>query len=338
MARRRRISLALGLLLAGAALAPPVRAQSASEIAAAKQWFGEGLALEEQGKFAEALERFQRAMEVKKTPQIQFHVGLCQLNTGALVEAVVSLEHASEQAKAEGNDQVDGAANAELDALRPRVPSLALSLTGASKPTRATLDGVPLSPAAFEAPIPVNPGHHEIVASFESGEVRRAFQVAERARATVEIEAPSSAAAPPTATAPTPSPPAPPEAPPSAPSAPAAGSGPGVVPWVLIGAGVVATAGGFYFWKVRSDKKDELDGICPSRTTCPADRESDVNDLESQGRNANLFALGLWGVGAAALATGGVLLLGGGDKEKAATRVAPALGPKMAGAFVSGRF
>ena len=50
-----------------------------------------GLAHEGEGKFGPALDLFRRAAQVKKTPQIVYHVGFCESRTGALVEALVDL-------------------------------------------------------------------------------------------------------------------------------------------------------------------------------------------------------------------------------------------------------
>lgn len=316
----------------------PARAQSASEIAAAKQWFTEGLALEEKSQFAEALERFRRAAAVKKTPQILFHVGLCEAKTGALVEAIVSFERAAESAKAEGNAQVESASESELRALRPRVPMLEINVKGTTKPSSMTLDGNALSSAALEAPIPVNPGQHELVADFAGTKVKQSFKASEGAKSRVELEAPSAEAPPAT---PTPPPAAP------APNAledhprPPVETKPGssIVPWLVIGGGVLVTAGGFFMWKLRGDQIDSLDAICPEQDACPAERESDVDDLENKGKTYTTLGIAFWGVGAAAIATGGYLLLSGSGQEKAAsTRVAPALGPGVAGAVLSGRF
>ncbi len=328
--------LGFGLLVGGAG---PARAQSASEIAAAKQWFTEGLALEEKGQFVEALERFRRAAAVKKTPQILFHVGLCEVKTGALVEAIVSFERAAESAKADGNAQVEAAAQSELGALRPRVPILELSVKGGAKPTGLSLDGNTLSEAALEAPIPVNPGQHEIVADFAGTKVKQSFKASEGGRSRVELQAPSAEAPPAT---PTPPPPGPaPNAPEDHPLPPPADerAGSSVVPWLVIGGGVLVTAGGFYMWKLRGDQIDSLDAICPEKNACPAERESKVDDLESKGKTYTTLGIAFWGVGAAAIATGSYLLLTGSGQEKAAaTRVAPALGPGVAGAVLSGRF
>ena len=337
MARFSRICAVCALAL-GATLPAPARAQPASEIAAAKQWFTEGIAFEEKGDFAQALERFQRALQVKKTPPIQFHVGLCQARTGALVEGLVSLERASELAKAEHNQQVEDAAAGELANLRPRVPMLEVSVTGEGKPTSLSLDGVAISTAVLDAPIPVNPGKHQLVAEFDTGKVTRTFQAVESGRAKVSLEAPGGSAK----TAPPPPAPAPPMTPGKPTPEPArdrpAEKSTSIVPWVLVGTGVVATLGGFYMWKLRGDQKSQLDDLCDTRTTCPADSASEVDDLESKGKTYNTLAFGFWGLGAAALATGGYLLLSSGGSEQSATRVGPAVGPGFAAAYVGGRF
>jgi len=337
---RRFAGALLGFGLA-CSMARGAVAQSASEIAAAKQWFTDGLALEEKSEFAKALELFRRAAAVKKTPQILFHVGLCEAKTGALVEAIVSFERAEEAAKAEQNTQVGSAAQAELSALRPRVPTLEIAVKGEAKPTRLTLDGNTLSNAALDAPLPVNPGQHELVAEFETGSVKKSFKASEGGKSRVELEAPAAGAPAPAAApaaAPTPEPGSAPADHPLPPAEPS--QGPGIVPWLVIGGGVLATVGGFYMWKLRGDKIDELDAICPAQDQCPADRASDVDDLESEGKTYTTFGIALWGVGAAAIATGGYLLLSGSGSEKppAGARVAPALGPGLAGAVVSGRF
>ena len=113
----RGIFVALGLSLVSFTLSSPARAQSAEAIAAAKKDFADGIALEEQGKFAQALVKFRSVAKVKETPQILFHVGLCESKTGALVEATQTLRRAVDTAHAEGNDKVESAAQGELDAV-----------------------------------------------------------------------------------------------------------------------------------------------------------------------------------------------------------------------------
>jgi len=317
-------------------------AQSASEIAAAKQWFSDALALEEKKQFAEALTLFKKAMDVKRTPQIVFHVALCELETNALAEALVDFERAVEIAKSEGNDQVESAANAELAKLRPRVPTFVLTVKGDARPNRLTLDDGELALSTLGTSMPVNPGRHRVVAEFDTGKTEKSFQLAERGKVQLELVPPVEAGAPAPAPGPETSPPpvsSPPPASPGPPPPPQADRGSSnVVPWVVLGGGVLVTAGGFYMWKLRNDQKDELDSICPQPDQCPADRASDVDDLQSKGKTYNTLAIGMWGIGVAAIATGSILLFGSNEERTPAATFSPAFAPGVAGGFVSGSF
>ncbi len=316
--------------------APRAAAQSAQEIAAAKKDFAAGLALEEKSDFAGALLHFRKALAVKKTPQILFHVGLCESKTGALLEAVQSFEQAMELARAEGNDQVRSVAGGELDAVQMRIPHLDLAIVG--QPEQVTIDG---KPVATDRPVPLNPGSHEVVAHYASGDVTNTVAVTEGAEAKLEIRPPAAATAEPAvpvASAPSQQPSAPAPAP-TTPTGPevdrGTSGGDSTLAWVLVGGGAVAVVGGFVTWKLRGDQIDTLDSICPAADQCPRERESDVEDAKSKGSLYSTLSVGLWGVGAAALGTGGYLLLGASSDS---ARLAPALGPGVAGAQVSGRF
>jgi hypothetical protein len=323
------------LAFATSLLCSRAHAQSASEIAAAKQWFTEGVAFEEKGQFKEALERFQRARGVKATPQILFHVGLCEAKTGALVEGLVDLERAVELAKSEGNTQVVSAAESEIASLRPRVPKVELVLQGSERPSKMSLDDKPLAESTFDAALPVNPGDHVLKATFATGEATRRFSIKEGEQSRIELGPPAAGEKPP------PPPPVgqrsqPPVDEPKPPQKdePAGGN---VLPWVLIGGGVVATAGGFFLWKLRGDQVDKLDAICPARDSCPSSRASEVDDLEGKGKLYTTLGIGSWVLGGAALATGAILLVGSKPSEKALT-VSPAIGPNTAGALFGARF
>lgn len=348
---RPRAILVLARICAASAVAvgaypAPSHAQTASEIAAAKEWFAEGKALEDKGDWAGALERFRRAAAVKKTPQILFHQGLCEKNTGALVEAIVSLSRAVDMARSAKNTQVESSANTELEDARARVPSLRLVPPEGASPARVYLDGSAISAAMLGQPMPVNPGKREIRAEFDSGVFERTIELSERQSETIALQAPppqtpsvpppaavSSSAPPVPAAPPAPSSPAPA---PSAPSGTLSDSS-STLPWILVGGGVVAAGGGLLFWMKRNGEIDELDRICPQRDACPPSRESEVNDAKSRGTLYSALGLGLMGVGAVSLATGGYLLLGNESSDSRAALV-PMAGPKTAGAAVTGRF
>jgi hypothetical protein len=338
MLRSRALLASLVATLAlGSALTAPVRAQTPSEIAAAKEWFAEGMRMEEAGDWAGALERFRRAGAVKATPQILFHQGLCEAQTGALVEAILSLSRAEHAARTANNPQVEKSAAELLADVRTRAPSLRIVAPQGALPTRVLLDGAEISSAMIGQPMPVNPGKREVMAEYPTGKFTRTVTLVERQAETVTLEAPEAAATP-AAPATTPEPAPPPQPPPSTPAADTGTQSEksSALPWVLVGAGVAATAGGVVFWMKRNAEIDDLDAICPERDACPPAKAGEVDDGKSRGTLYSAFGLGLLGVGVAGMATGGYLLLSG-DSASSHAALVPA-GPGGAGATVVGRF
>ena len=81
----------LGTTGALATFAPAAHAQAqmseTEKKAAARSAYTEGVQLEESGKFAEALARFEAAQKLFDAPTHQLHIARCQAKTGRLVEA-----------------------------------------------------------------------------------------------------------------------------------------------------------------------------------------------------------------------------------------------------------
>src|SRR5580658_373897 len=107
----------------------------------AKQWFADGLAREEKADWAAALDLFRRAVQVKRTPQIVYHVGLCESRSGGLVEALVDLDSAATLARTAHADDVVTAAKAELADVKARIPTLDVRVSGDAAPARFVVDG-----------------------------------------------------------------------------------------------------------------------------------------------------------------------------------------------------
>jgi hypothetical protein len=168
------------LLASSAAILAPavVFAQvSDTERAAARDLFKQGDEFQRAGKFAEALDKFQRAQQVYAAPTNQLRIAECQAALGHLVEsaeayrAVVrtQLPPGSPPAFQTAIDQ----AKAELEQVEPRVPRVVIQVQGES-PTRAPLptptgaqlqiDGQNVSGALIGEPIPLDPGLHRVAA------------------------------------------------------------------------------------------------------------------------------------------------------------------------------
>src|SRR5262245_59971432 len=137
---------------------------AAAELAAARQLFNEGKEHEKRKRWADALATFKKVAAVKMTPQVRFHIALCEENLGKLVAAINGFELAAEEAAQAGAMASDVAENApaRADALRKRVPVLRLDVRGELGTSRVLLDGAPVAAALVGTNIPVDPGAHTI--------------------------------------------------------------------------------------------------------------------------------------------------------------------------------
>jgi hypothetical protein len=160
---------ALGVLAAAASWAPAARAQvTDAERAAARELFKEGDELQRAGKFAEALDKFNRAQQVFSAPTNMLRIAECDAALGRLVEsaeayrAVVrtplppnsppAFQAAVEQAKA------------ELAQVEPRVPKLVVQVDPANAAgQQLQIDGQMVPVALIGEPFPLDPGTHRVM-------------------------------------------------------------------------------------------------------------------------------------------------------------------------------
>jgi hypothetical protein len=303
--RRKGPHLLFSAVLALSAVSLPstdAHAQTPSEIATAKQWFADGLAKEEKSDFAGALDLFKRAAQVKRTPQIVYHVGFCESRTGALVEALVDLESAVAIARAAHADDVVTAASAELADVQKRTPRVEVRVAEVPPASRFLVDGRAVALSMLRAPMPLNPGEHSVTVELANGATAtKKVTLAERDAIKVDL-APASDAAPPT-----PAPAAAPEKPtasPAPPPAPEAQSS-SPVPWVLVGGGAAVAVTGVVLMFVARGKEGDLDKSCPSHAGCDPKLESDYDSAKT----LNALGIGLGAVGIVAAGVGVSMLV-----------------------------
>jgi tetratricopeptide (TPR) repeat protein len=159
--------LALSILAAPTLVVAPLSAAgpepTASEISVARRLFDEGKAAEEAGRFREAAEKFRKAIAIKDTPGIRFHLARCEEEQGAPVEALVEYDRAQELIdggfKAADVERLLPEARARVQA---KVASLTLRLPEGASDAVVELDGKPISGSVLGGPIPVNPGNHRL--------------------------------------------------------------------------------------------------------------------------------------------------------------------------------
>jgi hypothetical protein len=297
--------LGVGVLGPLAAPAHQARAQTASEIATARQWFAEGLAHEEKTEYAPALEFFRRAVQVKKTPQIVYHVGFCESRTGALVEALVDLDNAATLARAAHMDNVVSAAQSELADVNTRIPSLEVHVQGDATPSRFVVDGSAIALSMLRSKMPLDPGEHTVTIEFTSGtSATKKTTLAERDAKSLELSAPAGgavAATPSPAVVPTPAEPTPP---PPASDEPTHRSSP-VLAWTLVGVGGAAAIGGAVIFLAAQGKASTLNDACPSHTAC----DPSLSGTYNSAKTLDTVGLTLGAVGIAAAGIGVSMLL-----------------------------
>lgn len=161
------------------------------ELAAARQLFNEGKDLEKQKSYEGALEKFKKVAGVKMTPQVRFHIALCEENLGHLVAAINGFALAADEAKRAGSTAAEVAENApkRAQALRGRVPTLRLDVTGKLLTSKILLDGAPVAASQLGVAMPIDPGEHAVEVQDATGKAtfHKDLKLEEKAAKRLEI-------------------------------------------------------------------------------------------------------------------------------------------------------
>ncbi|HTQ47194.1 MAG TPA: hypothetical protein VMI75_30775 [Polyangiaceae bacterium] len=312
----------LGSLVAAAtvcavvAWAPWARAQEPGDVAKAEQSFKQALADEQAGAWDKALGEFTRAGQLahKQTPQLLYHLGVCNAKLGHLLAAREQLRAAADRAQQEGLENVMTQSKAQLADVQPRIAGITLTRPGQGTVAAVTVDGADAT-AKLGTQIDVDPGQHAVHVTYADAAPQDvSVKLAEGERRDLVIPTPASAAAGPT-TAPTRDVPTPTGS--GSPEAPAVQSGGSTrtIGWVLVGGGAALVTGGVVMWILRGNEISTLNGEChPTAQDCPTSAQGDIS-------NGKLYdALGITGFvagGAAALAGAGLLVFGGSHGDGA---------------------
>lgn len=170
----RLTALLLSLVLASfvVTVAPPAFAQGVSDAdrAAARDLFNKGVELQNQQKFADALDHFERSQKVVNAPTNLLHIGQCQAALGRLVESAEAFRAAARFQLAPGAPApfvaAQNEANTQLATIEPRIPELKINVQPKDIPTlTVAIDDQPINSALVGVSRPVNPGTHKVSAS-----------------------------------------------------------------------------------------------------------------------------------------------------------------------------
>lgn len=298
-AKRPDRSCVAALLVIGAALwCAPAGAQTPEELAAARQVFTEGKQLEGKSAWAEALEKFKKVALVKITPQVRFHIALCEENLGHLVSALKGFELAAEEAKLAGAAAVEVAnlAPGRADALRARVAKLHVNVEGPVLTSKIFLDDVELAPRDLGGPILVDPGKHVIEVRSQDGAGTFRTEVSFREGSSGQVTVPVHDK--------------PPVAPPKIVEA---SPHPSRVPiYVAGGVGLAGLVVSGVFWGLRAGTISQAvdAGHCKlDYTGCDSTLKSKIDELAGRGRTDGVVSGVFLGVGIAGLLTAGAFAI-----------------------------
>lgn len=326
-------AIALALLLAPSA----AHAQSKEELDKARATFREGLALSAANNCAGALVKFKAVAAVKMTPQVAFNIAECEEKLGKLVSSLGNYRLAESAAAGDPKlKDLTSQASARASAIEERLPKLTITRGKGAESAQLELDGVELARGQVGSPIPVDPGPHVLTSRIGDRETsRQTVDIEEKEAKSVEVvitEAPKLAENDKPDDKP-----ALPEGPPPPPPS----RGPSIPGIVLTGVGVAGVAAGLVlFFGPRQSTLDELETKCGGDTTCPPSAKATAD----KGRLYTGLAEGAFGVGAASLITGVILLATSGSSkstQKADTGVhfiGAAPGASLGGVSLTGKF
>ncbi|MBX3127424.1 MAG: hypothetical protein KF718_11950 [Polyangiaceae bacterium] len=203
---RRCARAALGMGLVVLALAPTAGAQSAADKGTARQLAGEGVELFRSEKWAEALDRMQRAQALFDAPVHLLYIARAQVKLGQLVEGAETYQRLirtslGADAPAAFKDAVNEGRK-ELPDVQARIPKLRIEVEPAGAAELSVkLDDAAVPPAALGVERLTNPGEHTVVATargYKVAEVKVALAEAatETVRLTLVVD-PTAATTPP---------------------------------------------------------------------------------------------------------------------------------------------
>ncbi|MEZ4444795.1 MAG: hypothetical protein R3B72_37315 [Polyangiaceae bacterium] len=301
---------AAGLLVAGLLAASPLLGQPASgasteeDRVTARRLGEDGLRFYEEGRFAEAYERFEMADRLVPAPTLQLFMARAKRSLGELVAAhalyrkVALMPVASDAPQQFAQAVAD--AKQELANLDERIPRITIALQPADAQAKVTLDGKAIT--ATEAHL-VDPGAHAVEVTRPGQPPLRIDQRVAAGDGTVVVRVPLAATG---------------EPPPPAEPAPEGSLVPAIVAYAVGAAGLgVGIATGVVAKSKIDDVKSRCDGVhCLQSDAALADEASSFATVSTVG-----FVIG--GVG---LAAGVVLTIwrpGGGGGEQAWLEVGP---------------
>jgi tetratricopeptide (TPR) repeat protein len=286
----------------------------------ARALFQRGLELEQAGNYSAAVQAFREVGQVRMTPQVRYHIALCEERLGRLVAALGGYELALSEADSV-NPDFKSEVESNVTRLRESIPRIVIQRGSGADAAVIELDGVKLGDSSVGIELPLDPGPHSVVARAPGYKpLEKTVTVAENSRevAVLDLEA----------------------LPPDALSGPGGVQTrpiPRVVPYVIGGIGAASLIASGVFYALRQDAIAELEKKCDNHV-CPDD-DPTIKDTDDSMRTYHYATLITLGSGVALVGTAVVLYAldprlpehGRSAKAKSKAQFYPSIGPKTAG-------
>jgi|GEM_PF-2549395 len=157
-------------------LAPAsAHAQSASEVAAARGLFEEGVAAAGNARWEDALSAFERSYAIAPRSTTLLNLAGAQVQLGRLVAASESYQRLIREAGSNARERrLRDQAREALSGLEPRIAHLTLNVADLERGDEVLLDGAAVSHAIVGVATPVDPGDHRIAVRRSDREIGEA--------------------------------------------------------------------------------------------------------------------------------------------------------------------
>ena len=345
--RPPRLARLASILLAVAIVSPaPATAQpepTPAELDQARQSFAQARKLEDAGKWAEALELLKKVAEVRTTPQVRFHIALCQENLGLWTQALDGFALAAREAVGVAPDVIKES-NQHVNALEKRIPTLTVRVNGAAPGDELLLDRRPIPMGDPPLPVRVDPGNHVLEVKRGDaivGKVEFAIDPGSSRRIDTEVQPPPPPGPPPTAT--------PTQRPPD--TTTSSGIAQRTIGWIALGVGGAAVIATGVFAGLRAGAVSDVEDACASDLGACKGEPGDVDPIRERGETYSTL-VNVFAITAGVCVAGGLVLVltapssgqpaavSGQRQVKAAPKIRPGAWATHEGAGVSvgGRF
>jgi hypothetical protein len=169
-------------------IAGSARGQSDADLLKkARGQFQQATEMEQAGNYSAALQAFREVGQFKMTPQIRFHIALCEEKLGKLVAALGGYELALADAEAVGpafKQEVE----TTVTALRARIPKIVIQRGAGAQAAEIDLDGVTLGNSSLGVESPIDPGPHTVNATARGyKDFETTFSVAEQETKEIKV-------------------------------------------------------------------------------------------------------------------------------------------------------